>query len=286
MPDIISRCDAADIGPLYQAISQDSKFGHFVRIPERICRCLDYFKVASQRATVRQRLHAYYLFIGVVDDVIDSSQLEAGREILRQLDRRYPCFNDESRQSSSKLVTEVLKCHIDAELYLEFLSKLEELYCSVVRERNSRTIQNYIEERRVVGRMTAELSYLLIRSLLENEREDLCRFLQQVGEVGCLIDSAIDLRADNRLGLLGFNPRVRDHLRIVAIALQLGVRISLKHPRLFSLFLEAVGDNLLDRLRAITRGGTRAAAISVFEDRTDNALASAKTLGDVAWTKL
>src|SRR6266545_6754279 len=116
-PDVAFQDGQDDVQRLYQAVSQDSRYGHYVRIPGRICRCLDYFKIASSPSAVRERLLSYYLFIGVVDDVIDSSQLEAGREILRQLDDREPFFNEETKQSNAKLVTEVLKCHISLEIY-------------------------------------------------------------------------------------------------------------------------------------------------------------------------
>jgi hypothetical protein len=79
----------------------------------------------------------------------------------------------------------------------------------------------------------------------------LCRFLQRVGEVGCLMDSVIDLRADARLGLINFRPTPRDYFKLVSQLLRDGFRILLKHTRLLGLFVEAITDNLFDlRLRA------------------------------------
>ena len=230
----------------YQAISQDSRYGHYVRIPERICRCLDYFKISSSRTAVRERLHSYYLFIGVVDDVIDSSRLEAGREILKQLDNQQAVFDDETKGSHARLVTEVFKCHISLETYPAILAKLDELYRAIVSERKSTTMRAYIEQRKAIGCLTAEVSYLLIRPLLITEHKDLCRFLQKVGEVGCLIDSVIDLRADARVGLLSFRPTSKDYLKLVNQLLHDGSRILLKHTRLAGVFLEAMADTLLD----------------------------------------
>ena len=285
LPDTVSRDAAADISKHYLTISQDSRYGHFVRIPQRICRCLDYFHVGSNRMAVRERLHSYYLFIGVVDDLIDSTQLEAGREILNQLANRTPSFDQETTQSSVRLATEVLKYHIDAEIYSTALAELTQLYQAVVRERNSGTIRAYIEERKVVGRLTAKLSYLLMRPLFESDREDLCRFLEDVGEVGCLVDSVIDLRADDRLGLLSFSPTLKDHLKIAAITLRDGIRVTLKHPRLVGLFLEAVGDNVLDRLHSIRSARKRSGAGPIFETQSDTSRATAEALTSVAWTE-
>jgi hypothetical protein len=242
--------ERGDLEWLYQTISQDSRYGHYVRIPGRICRCLDYFNVSSNRRAVKERLHSYYLFIGVVDDVIDSSRPEAGQDILKQLDSRTPIFNEETSHSEARLVTEILKCHISCEIYPSVLVKLEELYRAVIGERKSRTMRAYIEQRKAIGCLTAEVSYLLIRPLLESEHKDLCVFLQKVGEVGCLIDSVIDLRADNRGGLLGFRPTLKDYLKLTGQTLHEGLRILLKHPRLVGLFLESVSDDLLDQFRA------------------------------------
>src|SRR5688500_18810443 len=248
----------ADIKRDYAALSRDSRYAHFVRIPERICRCLDYFKVTFDRAAVKKRLHSYYLFIGVIDEILDSARLETGDEILRQLFHRELSFDKGYDRSPASLVTEVLKTHIEIEVYSPMKLKLEQLYQAVIRERNSQTLEQYVEERRIVGRLTAEVSYLLILPLLEDAPEDLRAFLIDVGEIGCLVDSSIDLRADHRLGLLSFTPTLRNHLQLVRMTLQRGMKISLRHPRLFALFLEAIGDNCLDQLRSITP--TRAVA--------------------------
>jgi hypothetical protein len=235
-----------DVRRRYRAISQEPRYGHYARIPERICRCLDYFRISSNRRAIGQRLHSYYLFIGVVDDVMDSGEAEAGRQILEQLDNRNPLFDDETNESDARLVTEVLKCHISPETYPAVLAKFEELYEAVVKERKSTTMSAYLWQRKAVGRLTAEVSYLLIRPLLVTEHKEVADFLQKVGEVGCLIDSAIDLRVDVRLSLTSFRPTPRDYLQLVIHLLRDGFRILLRHPRLLGLFLEAMTDTVLD----------------------------------------
>ena len=251
-PDAIFHHRQAEIARLYQVIAQEARYGHYVRIPARICRCLDYFHVAASREAVLTRLHAYYLFIGVVDDLIDSSRLEAGRDILKQLENPTPSFDEATKQSRAKLATEIFKCQLSRDLYPLVLTKLEELYQAVVRERQAQTMRAYIEQRQTIGCLTAELSYLLIRPLLKTEHDALCRFLTEIGAVGCLIDSVIDLRADARLGLLSFRPTLKDHLKLAGRMLRAGLQVILRHPRLLGLFLEAVRDDLLDQLR--TRG--------------------------------
>ena len=245
-----SRRATAEARRLYQLIAEDARYGHYVRIPERTFRCLEYFGAASDHAAVVERLRSYYLFIGVADDALDSQGAGAGDQLLRSLRARVPSFDAETRRSRVRLVTEVFKSHIAPDIYPAVLAKLERLYVAVVGEKESTTMADYIEQRRVVGRLTAEVSYLLIRPLLARGRTDLRRFLREVGEVGCLVDSAIDLRSDERLGLLGFRPAPADYLRLAALTLQTGLRVLKRHPRLAGLFMAAVCDDLRDRVRA------------------------------------
>jgi hypothetical protein len=243
----------ADVSLAYQAIADDPKYKHFVRIPDRIIRCIDHFGIRCDPLVTGARLRAYYLFIGVVDDAIDSGQIGTGRLILDYLSRPLPLFNETVRRSRVKLITEILKYQASDETYPLMLAKLHDLYEEVVRERVATSIVSYIEHRKSVGALTAELSYVLVRPALLSESGDheaLCRFMKEVGAIGCLVDSLIDLRADRRLGLLGFKPRISDYARLIADILRDGLRVSLKHPGLAGLFLQAIGDNVQDRFRA------------------------------------
>lgn len=235
----------------YRLVSDDARYGHYARIPARICRCLEHFGVDFERADVERRLHAYYLFIGVADDWIDSCGTEAGEEILSWLlCETLPSFDDEAVRSRARLLTEVLKCYTAGEDYSTVPPKLEVLYRAVARERAAASISEYIDERRTVGRLTAEVSYRLIRPLLRGGRGGLRRFLRDVGEVGCLVDSLIDLKSDEELGLLRFRPTLGDRLQLAAHTLRGGLALALRHPRMFGLFAAAVGDVVLDRHRA------------------------------------
>ena len=234
----------------YHNLAELPKYQHFVRIPDRIIQCIDYFGIACDRATARKRLHAYYLFIGVVDDAIDSGRIDTGKLILEYLRTPAPRFDEEARRSSARLITEILKFHISDEIYALMMDKLRELYQEVVSERRATSIDSYIGHRKSVGALTAELSYLLIRPGLSNDNEKLCEFLKQVGAIGCLIDSLIDLNKDRRLGLLAFHPGMMDYAKLIASILRNGLRVSVKHPRLYGLFCRAVVDNMRDPFRA------------------------------------
>jgi hypothetical protein len=130
------------------------------------------------------------------------------------------------------------------------MDKLRTLYEEVVSERRATLIDSYIGHRKSVGALTAELSYLLIRSALGCDHQGLREFMTQVGAIGCLIDSLIDLNRDHRLGLLGFDPGFKDYARLIVSIGRNGLRILFRHPRLCGLFFHAVADNLRDPFRA------------------------------------
>jgi hypothetical protein len=252
-----------------------------VRIPQRIYRCLEYFKVTANRASVIDRLHSYYLFIGVVDDLIDSTEIEAGRAILSQL--ATPSSNEAGTMDPAGVVTCVLNLHLTGDVRLRVLTKFEKLYDAVVGERSAGSLAEFIAHRKTVGRLTAELSYLLLVPLMDREREDLDLFLQDVGEVGCLIDSIIDLRGDQRMRLVNFNPSFHNRMRIMVHAVSGGIKLSVRHPRLLLLFLEAVADNLRDRFRSAPAAAN---ALSITQAESEARVGAANPLSAGAWTKL
>ena len=233
----------------YHDLGGDPKYQHFVRIPDRIIQCIDYFGIACDREVTKARLHTYYLFIGVVDDAIDSGGIDAGSLVLEYLSTPAPVFDDEASHSNVRLITEILKCHLGDNTYPLMMDKLRELYREVVSERGATSIDSYLERRKSVGSLTAELSYVLIRPGLSEDNETLCEFMQQVGAIGCLVDSLIDLSADRRLGLLGFKPEIMDYARLLITVLRDGLRVSANHLGLSGLFLRAVVDNVRDRFR-------------------------------------
>jgi hypothetical protein len=239
-----------DVRRAYRNLAGDPKYQHFIRIPDRIIQCIDYFGIPCDQALARTRLQAYYLFIGVVDDAIDSGRIEAGRLILDNLSTPAPLFGEAARSSNVSLITEVLKCNISEDAYPSMMNKLSTLYREVADERGATSIDSYIEHRKFVGSLTAELSHVLIQPDLIGEQEALLQFMKQVGAIGCLVDSLIDLSADRRLGLLGFKPGPMDYTKLIARILRDGLRVSLKHLGLSGLFLLAIVDNVRDRFRA------------------------------------
>ena len=239
----------------WKSIARDPGYAHFVNIPERIIHCLDYFNIEARLSEVRQKLCAYYLFIGVADEAIDSGDLEMGEHILAHFRDEVPDFD--LRAPRLRVVIDTLKENIKREIHSEFMAKLDELYRSVVSEHRATTIKAYIEQRRIVGSLTAELSYLLIRPCLKRDEQKLLQFLRSVGAVGCLVDSVIDLRCDARRALISFPATPGAFAMLLIRTLGEGFRITIRHPLLISLFVEAVVDNVRDRFRTTSRPAPR-----------------------------
>ena len=71
--------------------------------------------------------------------------------------------------------------------------------------------------------------------------EALAAFMKKVGAVGCLIDSVIDLRADRRLGLVGFSPQMSDYTKLIVDILRQGLPVSVQASGSRWSFLAAIG---------------------------------------------
>lgn len=235
----------------YQTIATNRKYRHFTRIPSRIIRCLDYFGVNCDSVAVERRLRAYYLFIGVIDNAIDSGQWQVSQIVLSQFESTR--FDQASHISEIVLVTERLRNEVSDETYPEVLRTLHALSAAVEHERIAASMAGYIEARKCVGQLTAKLSFLLIRPLLSPGSSQVCHFMERVGEIGCLVDSVIDLNGDQRSGLLNFQSTRWEFMRLLTCAVKSGAQFSIRHPRLFGLFLEAIIDILRDRPSARAR---------------------------------
>lgn len=243
--------NAIEAGKRYEAIARDPRYFQFANIPNRILRCLESCATVRHPETIQARLLAYYLFIGVVDDEIEAGVFQIGEKILSRLANPLPCFDEDTRTSKSLFMIEVLKQHIDPVSQPQVLRKFRDLHRANVAERLALTMKAYIEQRKLVGSLTAELSYLLIREFLSSQLIDCCRLMKDVGAVGCLVDSLIDARADRQAGALAFRPTVSDFVFLCVTTIFDGTKILLKHPPMMQLFVKAIRDNFYDRRRSL-----------------------------------
>lgn len=210
-------------------------------------------------------LRAYYLFIGVVDEALDVGNLDLGSRILQSFILKEPHNSRNTLFAASipGLMTNVLRQHTTDNDHPLISANLAELYREVVSERMAPSIGAYIHHRKMVGIRTAELSYLLIRGLLQGDTYRVSQLMMHVGKVGCLIDSLIDLKMDSRARLLNFRPSVIDRLQIAVCALWEGGQTIFRYPALTMVFAEVVADNIRDRFRQSNGGlGLTTAACS------------------------
>jgi hypothetical protein len=234
-----------DSPALRVSISAHPCFQHYIRIPERICSSLDFFQSNYDRATVLEILKSFYLFIGIVDHSMDTISISVASDVLHQL-KQPISYSEATLQVPHRLATELLKRQIRSETYNLVLARFSDLCDSVFNERCSKTISDYIQHRKRIGYLTAEISYLLIVPFLNERDPEILKFFCKVGEVGCLVDSLIDLRSDYKRGLIIFRPNLSSYLKVTIQAAAIGVPLIWRYPRLIHIFYEAVVDNCRD----------------------------------------
>lgn len=245
IPDLAIRKQQA--AALYAELEKDPRFAHYIQIPGHIAGSLSYFPVEFDYNQVHARLFAYYFYIGVVDDVIDRAEMQEGLEVLNQLVQtiREPAVTWPPTPVS--VVTEKLATFITPDLSDQVLSTFEKLHRAVVGERESKNLAQHVMHRRAVGRLTAQVSFLLIEPLLRGKPEVIGPFMRSVGDVGCLIDSTIDYRSDAANGLLGFHTTSAAHFSIATRALFGGAGVLMRYPQMALVFLNSIYVNLRDR---------------------------------------
>ncbi|MCI0444157.1 hypothetical protein L0152_13225 [bacterium] len=230
---------------LHQIISDHPCFEHYVNIPDRICSSLDLFDRSYNRTKVHEVLKSFYLFIGIVDHAMDTISISVARNVLDQL-KQPNSFSETVLEILHQLATELLKKQIDSSVYDAVLDRFSQLCEAVYYERCSKTIFDYIQHRKKIGYLTAEISYLLIKPFLNNCDPEILKFFCEVGEVGCLVDSLIDLRSDYKRGLIIFRPNLNSYLKVTIQAASIGIPLLWRYPKLIHIFYQAVVDNCRD----------------------------------------
>jgi hypothetical protein len=223
-------------------ISTHPCFQHYVRIPDRICNSLDFFQIHYDRTSVHEILKSFYLFIGIVDHAMDTISISIASEVLQQL--KQPASFAET--VPHKLATEFLKSQINTEVYDIVLDRFSQLCEAVYHERCSGRISEYMAQRKNIGHLTAEISYWLIMPYLNMRHSELRNFFCNVGKVGCLVDSLIDLRSDYRKGLINFVVNLSAYLQLLVHTTSIGIPLLWRYPKLIQVFYEAVIDNCRD----------------------------------------
>ena len=233
----------------YQTIVNNSRYSHFTRIPERIIRFLDSFHIHFDRTAVHERLLSHYLFIAVVDDAIDSGE-DVAQMVFDHFNSAACDLSELSPRFDVATVSEILKFYVVADQRSSLLRSLQRAHREVIGERAATSVRTYISHRKALGRATARQSYLLIHPALREPDQKICRLMEEIGAVGCLVDSLIDIGEDHRSGLLNFDLTVVNYATLCFRTAVSGLRVLAKKPSLIFLLGEAIADNIRDRGRA------------------------------------
>jgi len=242
---------ASQVELRYAHLAADPRFFQFANIPDRIIKCLKFYGIAHDEFRVRSALLAYYIFIGVTDEVIDR-QGDDGQTILARITKPSVYLHESLGCSDAQFMAEILKRHFPLRASHQIRAKFRTLYRINLAERRVRTMSDFLKTRKLLGRVTADISYLLVRDHLWNDEWKLRNLMRDVGAAGCLIDSLVDARADRRAGILAFRPSFFESLRLATETFLLGARLGFRHFGLRSLFAQAIVDNIRDRRRSIT----------------------------------
>jgi len=72
-------------------------------------------------------------------------------------------------------------------------------------------------------------------------------FFQQLGSLGCLVDSIVDIKKDVDDKVLRFEPLIKDRINLYFKTIQRGTIFILKHPGLYKSFLYSLINNIKDK---------------------------------------
>ena len=244
--------DMVTVAQCCDQLLSSPRYAHYGRIPARMWRCLVRFGVDSNESAVLNSLRIYYLFVGLCDDILDDNRGPLdGAWLLEMLfsepaaRERAPCGHSGVAPLESIAPQLRLLCKAADELQIQ--GHFHGLLSAVRQERHCNSMKDYVAARKMVGRLTAKISYLLIAHHLERPSTELCDFFCEVGEAGCLVDSAVDLRADWKAGSLGFRPTLLDKIRLHGSTAQLAARLAWRHPGMANIFIEGIVDTVTDR---------------------------------------
>ncbi len=239
---------------LSRIASKDKRYSPYLRLPYKITKFLKYFKIKFDFEKIVEATKAYFLWLKVVDDEIDEKNkgLSAIKEeIERSLSGKKNrakgleelCQNGQTEKSALIIATENFKKVIKKESFPKMKKELEALYTAAVLESDSPTMEEYIASRKEIGRQTANCAYSLIKQYCyapNTLNKKFYEFFCEIAELGCLVDSAIDIKKDLEKKVLKFSPSFADKMKLYLETTKKTIKLFQKYPGLSKEFLESV----------------------------------------------
>lgn len=173
------------------------KYALYVRIPKHITAYLDHFGVSYRLKELSGALCVFYVWLKTVDDILDEDR-GSGEHILRAFDLESPSPEVQQKLDEPFLtaaVSQLLGDTGSSQRGTAF-DHLYDLYIAARAEHDVVTAPDFISKRMRVGRNTSLLSLDIIASYVSSDSFPFRDFLIRAGEVGTLLDSALDFDRD------------------------------------------------------------------------------------------
>ena len=223
------------------------RYTQYASIAPRISQTLAYLGYSFPKDKVHDTLMAYYLFVAIVDDLMDAGQPDIGWRVLDYFRDNDPLADYSCKQL--RQACEILRYKIHRDYYQTFLEKLDRLHRKVLEEKAATDSPCYFDLRVLTGGLTAEISFDLIGDVLDHKKPPKNNLIVEIGEVGSLIDSIVDAPADFRNKLMSVSPGFRFYQSLLMRTGKMITGILWRNPQLFGLCLESTADVWLDRFR-------------------------------------
>ncbi|MBI4439680.1 hypothetical protein HY638_01800 [Candidatus Woesearchaeota archaeon] len=229
-------------GPCIEALVSQDRFVTYRGMDRRVCTLLDYFHVSYNQMEVGKKVAIFSIWIKSVDDMMD--ELDSRDEVIARIKNRQVSFDNEARQDSTLFLTELLKKKIAPENYDSVCSVLFQHYYATQEEKGSRSMAEYIQSSKHVGKTAAEVVYKLIEPDLSGNQEKFHIFFSEACELADLVDACFDIKQDVEKGALPFRPSWKDMIELYAATAKAGIKIALNYPGLSVEFLKSIRRNL------------------------------------------
>jgi len=189
-----------------------------------------YFKINNKEEFFK-RLCDYYSWLRVVDDKMEKD-IKFGRSIYN-----YIKGNNENIELLD--LTKKIKNYLRGkEAHLGVLYKLAE------KELSEENLDKMLKLKKLIGRQTAFVAYLIVQDLIEGDKKEITRFTKKYGEVANVLDFLVDYRKDKNEKIGNFN---YSYFYIPYIAIEVlkeGANFLLNYPKLLTFSLKYFKDKI------------------------------------------
>ena len=129
-------------------------------------------------------------------------------------------------------LTERVKSYLKGkEVHLGVLYKLAE------KELSEENLNEMLKLKKLIGRQTAFVAYLIVRDLIEGDKKEVVKFTKKYGEVANVLDFLVDYRKDRDEKIGNFNYSYLYLPYIAAEVLKESVRFLFNYPKLLNFSL-------------------------------------------------